>query len=198
MATSSSTAVRTATPAAATKTIDMPSVNARRAAVESDRPAAGGSEWLAAIALPTDWRARVATAFGAPTRCEARWWRYPVARMLPRTATPRAPPTSRVVSLTAEPTPALANGIDSMIAPVAGAVVSAMPAPNRTRATATDRYALVGDSVAMTSMPPAMRIRPVPITRLRPYRSANGALRGAITIIMPAIGRMAAPARKGE
>ena len=48
--------------------------------------------------------------------------------MLPSTATPRAPPTSRLVSLTAEPTPALASGMDSMTAPVAGAVVMAMPA----------------------------------------------------------------------
>ena len=42
---------------------------------------------------------------------------------------PRAPPTSRVVSLTAEPTPALDSGTDEMMALVAGAVVQAMPTP---------------------------------------------------------------------
>ena len=59
--------------------------------------------------------------------------------MLPRTAMPRAPPTSRVVSLTAEPTPALAGGTALMMLPVAGAAVRLMPAPNRTRARASTR-----------------------------------------------------------
>ena len=47
---------------------------------------------------------------------------------LPSTATPRAPPTSRVVSLTAEPTPACAGGREPMMDSVAGAMVSPMPA----------------------------------------------------------------------
>ena len=42
-------------------------------------------------------------------------------------ATPSAPPTWRVVSFTAEPTPALASGSEPMIDSVAGAIVSAMP-----------------------------------------------------------------------
>ena len=42
-------------------------------------------------------------------------------------ATPSAPPTWRVVSFTAEPTPALPSGNEPMIDSVAGAIVSAMP-----------------------------------------------------------------------
>ena len=49
------------------------------------------------------------------------------ATRLPSTATPSAPPSSRVVSFTAEPTPALCSGSDRMIAPVDGAVVMPMP-----------------------------------------------------------------------
>ena len=46
-------------------------------------------------------------------------------------ATPRVPPTSRVVSLTAEPAPALSRGSAPMIASVAGLAVRARPAAIR-------------------------------------------------------------------
>ena len=49
--------------------------------------------------------------------------------MLPRMAMPSAPPSSRVVSFTAEPTPAFESGTALMISPVAGAAVMPMPAP---------------------------------------------------------------------
>ena len=52
--------------------------------------------------------------------------------MLPMTATPRVPPSSRVASLTAEPTPAFALGTTPMIASVAGALVRPMPVPRTT------------------------------------------------------------------
>src|SRR6478609_4019813 len=55
---------------------------------------------------------------------------------LPSTATPSAPPSSRVVSFTAEPTPALCSGSDRMIAPVDGAVVMPMPVAWMTTASA--------------------------------------------------------------
>ncbi len=55
---------------------------------------------------------------------------------LPSTATPSAPPSSRVVSFTAEPTPALCSGSDRMIAPVDGAVVRPMPNACTTTASA--------------------------------------------------------------
>ena len=46
---------------------------------------------------------------------------------LPTIATPSAPPIWRVVSLTAEPTPAFASGSEPMIDSVAGAITSAWP-----------------------------------------------------------------------
>jgi hypothetical protein len=56
--------------------------------------------------------------------------------MLPNTATPSAPPTWRVVSFMAEPTPALASGSEPMIDSVAGAMVKPMPMPSRASAVA--------------------------------------------------------------
>ena len=57
---------------------------------------------------------------------------YSDAYTLPSTATPRVPPSNRVASLTAEPTPALAFGTTPMIASVAGALVRPMPVPSTT------------------------------------------------------------------
>ena len=54
---------------------------------------------------------------------------YALAVMLPSTATPSAPPISRVVSFTAEPTPALSTGSEPMIESVAGAIAVPMPMP---------------------------------------------------------------------
>ena len=50
-----------------------------------------------------------------------------MAKMLPSTATPMAPPSSRVVSLTAEPTPCLPIGSDDRMEAVDEGIVSAMP-----------------------------------------------------------------------
>ncbi len=47
-------------------------------------------------------------------------------------ATPSAPPTWRVVSLMAEPTPACSLGTDAMIDAVAGAITRPMPTANTT------------------------------------------------------------------
>ena len=58
--------------------------------------------------------------------------RYCWLRTLPRMAMPRALPSSRAVSLTAEATPCLLSGSDSVIAVVAGVPASAMPAANST------------------------------------------------------------------
>ena len=51
--------------------------------------------------------------------------------MLPTMATPSAPPTSRLVSFTAEPTPAWWSGSEPMIDSVAGATDKPMPVPMR-------------------------------------------------------------------
>ena len=57
--------------------------------------------------------------------------------MLPRMATPNAPPISRVVSFIAEPTPAFAGGTEPMIESVAGAIARPMPRPTMTRTAPT-------------------------------------------------------------
>ena len=51
----------------------------------------------------------------------------------PNTATPTAPPICRVVSLTAEPTPAFAFGSEPMIESVHGAITLAMPTAHHHR-----------------------------------------------------------------
>jgi hypothetical protein len=53
---------------------------------------------------------------------------YTLATIDPMIATPRAPPIWRVVSLTAEPTPALARGSEPITLSVAGAITRPMPA----------------------------------------------------------------------
>ena len=53
--------------------------------------------------------------------------------MLPSTATPSAPPVWRVVSFTAEPTPARVVGSEPMIDSVTGATVRPMPTPYTSR-----------------------------------------------------------------
>ena len=54
---------------------------------------------------------------------------YAVAKMLPRMATPSAPPICRVVSFIAEPTPAFSFGSEPMIDSVAGVIARPMPVP---------------------------------------------------------------------
>ena len=53
---------------------------------------------------------------------------YTLDTTLPMMATPRAPPTWRVVSLMAEPTPAFSRGSEPITDSVAGAIVMPMPA----------------------------------------------------------------------
>ena len=62
---------------------------------------------------------------------------YADANTLPMIATPSAPPTCRVVSFIADPTPAFASGSEPMIDSVAGAIAIPMPAPRITSAIST-------------------------------------------------------------
>ena len=73
---------------------------------------------------------------GSALTAESMSPRYPLARSEPSTATPSAPPATRVVSLIAEPTLILAAGSEPMIASVAGAIAEAMPKPSSTSAPA--------------------------------------------------------------
>jgi len=88
--------------------------------------------------------------------------------MLPKRAMPSAPPSSRVVSFTADPTPAFESGTEVKIRPVAGAVVRAIPAPSTRNATAMTRYGVSGDNAVRIPNPPAMIASPAAITRAAP------------------------------
>ena len=88
--------------------------------------------------------------------------------MLPTIATPSAPPSSRVVSLTAEPTFARSGGSAPMIDSVAGAPARPMPAPMRTSATASRPYPVPVVTVAATASPAENRTIPVVATRRVP------------------------------
>ncbi len=59
--------------------------------------------------------------------------------MLPSTAIPAAPPTSRAVSFTAEPMPARLIGTAAMIIEVVGAMARPEPVPMSSRATPASR-----------------------------------------------------------
>ena len=116
--------------------------------------------------------------------------------MLPRIATPRAPPICLVVSFMAEPTPALANGRDPMIESVAGAIAVPMPAPRMARAKATRPYPVSMVIVARMERATATMVRPEATTTLLPSRSVRRADNGAATI-MVATGITRSPASSG-
>src|SRR5215475_11217660 len=98
------------------------------------------------------------------------------------TATPSAPPTWRVVSFTAEPTPALPRGNEPMIDSVAGAMVRAMPlAINAWRHTMSGQYGLLALSDAHDTSPAVTISSPVVTTSLVPMRCTNRALSGDST-----------------
>ena len=68
--------------------------------------------------------------------------------MLPTIATPSAPPSSRVVSLTADPMFARSGGSEPMIDSVAGAPASPMPAPMKSSAMPSRPYPVLVVTVA--------------------------------------------------
>ena len=63
---------------------------------------------------------------GAASATPERYWSF---RMLPSTAIPSVPPTSRAASFVAEATPCLWAGRAATMSVVAGAIASAMPTP---------------------------------------------------------------------
>src|SRR3954451_20333804 len=111
---------------------------------------------------------------------------------------PIAPPVWRVVSLTADPTPAFPSGSEPMIDSVAGAIVSPTPSPrsSRTAAPATNDDITVFDpyntiAVAVTQMP-------MTTTRSVPHRNTNRGALGAASIIPTATGIAMSPDLSGE
>src|SRR5947207_3321157 len=118
--------------------------------------------------------------------------------MLPSTATPSAPPVWRVVSLTAEPTPAFPGGSDPMIDSVAGDVVKPMPAPNSTRTSPPNSADDINVSEAYSASAVATVNRPPVTTRLVPTRSTTLGASGAQAMIPTATGAVSIPALSGE
>src|SRR6476659_7854856 len=128
-------AVTRATAAATQSVASNASTNAPRAACATTSPRAPPTECACCSAAAREWLA----CSGKP-RTVSILDRKREATRLPSTATPSAPPSSRLVSLTAEPTPALCSGNERMIAPVDGAVVMPMPSACTTTPIANGRY----------------------------------------------------------
>ncbi len=103
------------------------------------------------------------------------------ANTLPTIATPRVPPSSRVVSLTADPTPALSADSEPMIASVPGAVVRPRPAPSSTIWIAISRYGVLALAVDAQPRPAAKIARPPATTTVVPILST---MRGPTMLAM--------------
>ena len=124
--------------------------------------------------------------------------RYVDVAIEPSTAMPSAPPSSRDVSLTAEPTPARLSGTDDMIAPVAGAAVMPIDPPSTINPARISQYDESGSRSENRMKPTVMPQKPVTTIAFRPNRSPSLALRGATRISMNANGISANPASSGE
>src|SRR5215218_588891 len=109
-------------------------------------------------------------------------------------ATPSVLPSSRAVSLTAEPTPALAGGSEPMIASVAGAWIRPRPPPRKNIATTITQYDVSTPVTAETANPAAIDTRPAVTIRLVPKRSASLADKGAVEAVKMANGTVRTPA----
>ena len=106
----------------------MADTNPFWAATRSGSPSGPASPATASAPPSEPLAASTASAgSGEPERNSTIFEPYTDDSTLPTIATPNAPPIWRVVSFTAEPTPALASGNEPMIDSVAGAIVSAMP-----------------------------------------------------------------------
>src|SRR5579864_4870407 len=117
----------------------------------------------------------------------------------PITATPSVPPSSRVVSLTADPTPALAVGSAPMMASVAGPMVRARPAAiSVIEAMTGPQYAESTLRVAATANPALMISSPPATTILVPIRFMTAIAAGDTAPVTTANGRVATPALSGS
>jgi hypothetical protein len=136
------------------KAVLMPSAKAREATSASMGPVGPPMSPAARMAAPIwSWIA-VACSDDTGKPLMASLTRGPYVELMtePRAATLRAPPTWRVVSLTAEPTPALASGSEPMIHSVAEGITNAMPAASTTSGWLEPRMA--GDAVTAQLLAP--------------------------------------------
>src|SRR3954447_19658460 len=118
--------------------------------------------------------------------------------MLPTIATRSAQPTSRAVSLTADPTPARLRGSEPMIDSAAGADERPRPDPSSSMATPSRVYPLETVIVDAISRPDVKTTSPPTTTRLVPRRFTSVDEAGATTIIAAANGSVRTPAWNGE
>jgi hypothetical protein len=95
---------------------------------------------------------------------------------------PSAPPSSRVVSLTADPTPNLSAGTAPMIASVTGVMARAMPAAVTIKMPTTCGSGLSTPSVETRPMPSATIARPRLVVIRAPKRVVIHAEVGAMTM----------------
>src|SRR5688572_2773746 len=109
-------------------------------------------------------------------------------------ATPSVLPSSRAVSLTADPTPALAGGNEPMIASVAGAWTSPSPPPRNSMAPTRTQYDVATPVTAEMAKPTAIDTSPAVTTALVPMRSASLADSGAVEAVNTANGTVRTPA----
>ena len=157
-----------------------------------------GDRAESATAAPTESCAVVSAEPGsAPSAPPARCAAQIELNTEPTTATPRVPPSSRVASLTADPTPARAGGSTSRIDSVAGLEISPMPSPMRTICTTiTGAY---GTSAGL----PAIQVKAAPNSTIPVVTTARVPILGArrvpttdATAIEIATGRIRSPVER--
>ncbi len=178
----------TATTAPITDVHAIASTNACRAVVSRNVPASPPICAATADAPASESRTAFAAASGSPATGPAIAAPYEPANRLPSTAMPSAPPTSRVVSLTADPTPNWSGGSEPMIASVAGVMARPMPAAEMNRMPAIIRSLLFSFTRAIEARPPAMIRRPRVVVILAPKRLVMAALMPAAMATPSAIG----------
>src|SRR5688500_17617456 len=103
-------------------------------------------------------------------------------------AIPTAPPTSRVVSLTAEPTPALSIGSDRTIPVDSVGNANAEPVETTTSVTANKMYGVDSLTNDIARRPTGSRQRPARTTRRGSYFADSAAPRGDTSTIVTAKG----------
>ena len=117
--------------------------------------------------------------------------------MLPMTAVPSAPPTSRDRSFSAEPTPCCARGSASVMAVVAGVMAAPMPMPSGTRPASISQYGVPVPMREMIASPAAHRTSPATHTAREPNRFTSRGVTRAAGIIEPESGSTASAATSG-
>ncbi len=121
-----------------------------------------------------------------------------VVRTVPSSAMPKTPPTSRLVFVIAEPSPARCGPTAFITAAVIGAMTEAMPWPMITNTGAISQYDVSTWSCVPKKMSPAPDSRsPYVMGAREPWRDAYFPASGAVTMIISVIGRNRTPAWNG-